>query len=88
MKNFIISILLLCGFCGASYYEHNYIREECQVIQVNDGIATIKDICGFYWDVETDGLKVGNIVNLKMNDNCTSSYIYDDIVKDVVLIRE
>ena len=26
---------------------------------------------------------VGDVVNLKMNDNCTSSYIYDDIIRGI-----
>lgn len=84
MKNIIIAIILSTCFCGASYYEHNYTRENCQVIQVNNGIATIEDVCGFCWDVESDVLKSGDIVDLKMNDNCTNSYIYDDIIKEVV----
>lgn len=86
MKNFIITMLLISCFSGVSHYEHNYIRKNCKITQINDGIATIEDKCGFYWDweIETDDLKVGDVVNLKMNDNNTINYIDDDIITKII----
>lgn len=85
MKKILTVILVVGAIYGACYYEHNYTRKECEVIQVNDGVVTVEDSCGFVWDFKGNELKVGDIVDLKMYDNSTSTYINDDIVKDVVL---
>lgn len=84
MKNIIIATLIISMFGGASYYEHNYARENCKVIQSINNTVRVEDQCGFIWDVVADGLKAGDIVTLKMDDNNTSSYIFDDIITDVV----
>ena len=80
----MLTILFVTMLCGLSYYEHNYTREECKVIQINDGWATIEDKCGFVWDYDCDGLKIGDIVDLKMEDNFSSAYIGDDVIKEIV----
>ena len=71
-------------FGGASYYEHNYTRKDCKVTKVNDSYATIVDQCGFAWKYDSNGLQVGDIVDLKMEDNFTNSYVFDDVIKQVV----
>lgn len=85
MKKIIIAVLLTGLIFGASYYEHNYTRENCKVTQANDGWATITDNCGMAWDYENRNLRVGDIVDLKMHDSNTSSYIKDDVIRKVVL---
>ena len=87
MKGFIVGILLVGMFCGASYYEHNYTREDCVVIEASPTGAIFEDKCGFTWYVECEGYKVGDEADLKMYDNCTVSYIDDDEVKDLVRVE-
>ena len=50
MKKIIVAVMVLTMFVSACQYEHNYTREDCKVIQVNDGYATIEDKNGFVWD--------------------------------------
>ena len=85
MKKILVAVLVIGALYCAAYYEHNYTRENCTVVQVNDGWATIEDKCGFTWDYEDSNLNVGNVVDLKMHDHNTSAYIGDDVVKSVVL---
>ena len=87
MKNLIAIILLTTSFCGVSHYEHNYTRDNCRIIQINDGMATIEDSCGFVWDWDIEAedlLKIGDNVSLKMHDSFTSGTVEDDIIKEVV----
>lgn len=79
-------IILLAAFVACNYYEHNYTREECEIIKVSGAIITIKDKGDNVWEWESkDGetFKLGEIVTLKMNDNFTSNNICDDIIKKV-----
>ena len=84
MKNILIAFLMVAVVGCVSSYEHNYTKKNCEVIQINDGIATIEDGCGFVWDIDADGLKVGEVVNLRVNDNNTSGTINDDVVIEVI----
>lgn len=84
MKGIIITVLLVSAFSGASYYEHNYTRKDCEVIQVNDGCVSAKDKCGYVWEFKGNEFKVGDKVDLKMYDSLTSSCVTDDVVKGVV----
>lgn len=86
MKKNVLVVLLLCMlFCGASYYEHNYTRYDCEVIEATTTGAIFVDRCGWTWYVEGEGYEIGQIADLKMYDSCTSAYIDDDIIKEVVL---
>lgn len=78
----MITIILSVVMC-ISYIEHNYIRPNCEVTQICDGIVTVIDETGETWDFIAKGYKVGDYVDLKMYDNYTSAYIGDDIVKGV-----
>ena len=87
MKNILVAVLVLGGFVGANYYGHNYTRKDCKVIQINDGMVTFEDTCGFAWDweiEENEYFEVGDFVDLKMNDNSTSNYIHDDKITKVI----
>ena len=86
MKKILLIILFAAIFGSASYYEHNYTRENCKVTQICDGIVTFEDRCGFTWDCETDGFEVGDYANLKLFDKGSTAYIGDDIVKKVMKI--
>lgn len=84
MKNILITVLLTTCVCGVNHFEHNYTRETCEVVKINNGIATIEDKCGYHWKYADSNLKVGDIVDLKMNDNCTVSNIEDDVITKIV----
>lgn len=81
MKGFVVGMLLVGMFCGASYYEHNYTREDCVVIEASSTGAIFKDKCGFTWYVECEGYQVGDRADLKMYNNCTNNCIDDDEVR-------
>lgn len=88
MKRNVLVIMLLVGmFCGASYYEHNYTRQDCVVIEATETGAIFEDKCGFTWYVDCEGYEVGDKADLKMYDNGTVSYIDDDEVKDLVRVK-
>ena len=87
MKRNVLVIMLLVGmFCGASYYGHNYTREDCVVVEASPTGAIFEDKCGFTWYVDCEGYEVGDKADLKMYDNGTVSYIDDDEVKDLVRV--
>lgn len=85
MKKFLFNLLIVvCGFCFIGLLggmEATYTREG-RVINVKDNIVTVEDKGGFLWELETDELKEGQEVVLKMNDNHTDSIIKDDIITD------
>ena len=83
MKNFIIISLLVPMLCGANYIEHNYIRENCIVIEAHNNNIKVKDKSGFIWSFNGEGFFIGDIVDLKMYDNTTTTH-FDDIIKDVI----
>lgn len=85
MKKLVFVLVLVLGFYGASYFEHNYTRDECKVVDIIDGYARIEDKVGHYWDCDDEGLEIGDYVDLKMFDNYSSAYIGDDIVKKVII---
>lgn len=83
-KNIIIGLLLLTGFCVCCYVEHNYTRDYCVVTDVTEQGIEIEDQGGELWFYETtEHFVEGDVVDLKMYDNCTSAYIYDDVIKSV-----
>lgn len=84
MKKFLFNLLIvvcIIGFVGLlGNIETTYTREG-QIVYVEDNIVTVEDESGFSWELETDELKEGQMVVLKMNDNNTDS-IKDDIIID------
>ena len=82
MKRNVLVIMLLVGmFCGASYYEHNYIRKDCVVVEASPTGAIFEDKCGFTWYVDCEGYEVGDKADLKMYNNHTDNCIDDDEVR-------
>lgn len=86
MKKLIIGSLLAILFVGGCYITSNYTRKACIVIQTNDGWTTFEDRSGHCWDwqIEDESFEIGERVDLKMNDNHTSDYPHDDIIRYVV----
>ena len=85
MKKIIFAIVCMSVLFGVSHYENNYTRESCVVVKAYDGMATIEDSRGFTWDYEGGNLNVGDVVDLKMHTNNTTSYIDDDVITKVVM---
>ena len=84
MKSFVVGILLISLFLGGNYLEHKYTRENCVVVEVNGKITTFEDSQGNLWDAYCDGFAVGDVVDLKMNDACTTNTLDDDEVLDII----
>ena len=84
MKNFIVIIILVVSIFGVSHMQNFYTRMDCTVVQINDGYATIEDVCGWVWDVDANDLSVGDKVELRMHNNYTERYVNDGIVKKVI----
>ena len=81
----ILSAILMAGVLfSLNYLEHNYTRENCEVIEVNDEIITVEDNGGLKWAFKGNGFKVGDFVDLEMFDSNTTAYVYDDVVKNAV----
>jgi hypothetical protein len=85
MKKFLFNLLIvvcIIGFVGLlGGMERTYTREG-QVVYVEDNNVTVENKSGFLWELETDELKEGQMVVLKMNDNNTEGIITDDIIVD------
>ena len=87
MKNLMLIAVVVGMFCMASYYETHYTREECEVVRVENGVATFEDQCGYRWNweiEENEYFEVGDKVDLKMYGGCSSSYIKDDVIIRIV----
>ena len=87
MKKILVIVLLACLFCVGCYFDHNYTRKDCRVIQINDGIVRFEDVCGRWWDWEIEPdeyFEIGEFVDLKMNDNNTENFIEDDEITEIV----
>lgn len=86
MRDKILTALIGLGcsalFIVGSYYEHNYKRKDCEIVEINYETVTVEDTCGFLWEFQGTGYSIGDRVDLQMNDNNTSS-IKDDIIISV-----
>lgn len=87
----IIIVLIICLGMGKIFYQVEcYSLDNCKVTQKNDGIVTIVDTRGHYWDyymMDTDkefklykNLNEGDRVKVKWFPNHTDSNIEDDII--------
>ena len=83
-KTVLIGIILFAICCIANHYEHNYTRKDCQVVAVNGDTVSIKDGCGFIWEYNSNDLYMDDIVDLRMNDSCSTGYVFDDTITKVI----
>lgn len=92
MKKILIVTLFIIMFLGCCYVEHNYTRDNCTVIEATEQGCLIECQCAefWFWEYEPTGTRfqIGDIVDLKMYDNCTSAYIQDDIIKSVRKVED
>ena len=87
MKKLVVLVLAVMLFCGASYYEHNYTRKNCEIVNVEDGVATFVDECGYSWKweiEENEYFEIGDFVDLRMNDHNTNNNIFDDEITKII----
>lgn len=83
MKTIIITMIAALALGG--YYNDNYIRKDCTVIQYHDNCATFEDRTGHRWNTYLDSdIKVGQKYDLKMHTHYTPNNCEDDIIKGVV----
>lgn len=61
-------------------HAQTYTRNDCEVVSTRNGVVTVADNCGYVWDFEGDGYKVGEHINIKMNTNGTDNPIDDSII--------
>lgn len=75
----ICAILTICilSACG------NYTRKGCKVVEVIGNDVYVVDASGNEWVFKGKGYRVGDIVDLKMNENGTPNNIKDDTIKAV-----
>lgn len=85
----IVKVLFIGALIGLlalqNYNEHYYIKSDCKVLQVCDGIATIEDSTGNIYDIKVNDIKTGDTVQLKM---LTIDGKYDDYNKVVKVIKK
>ena len=84
MNKLLLGLALIGAIMFGGYYENNYTRHECKVIEASGEGCIIEDRCGFTWYWEENGFNVGDTVEMKLNTNGTASYIEDDIIKSVI----
>ena len=85
-KNLLVVVLLVCLYCVIGWYECNYTRTNCVVVEASPTGAIFEDKCGFTWYVECEGYEVGDRAHLKMYNNGTNNCIDDDEVKGLVRV--
>ena len=61
----------------------DYTRKDCKVTSIVGNTVYVVDAGGRQWSFEGHGYKVGEKVDLRMDDNGTPDYIADDTIKAV-----
>lgn len=86
-NNNVIKLLALfiCVSCvlAALSTIGNYTRKDCKVVEIIGNDVYVVDASGNEWIFEGKGYRVGDIVDLKMNENGTPNNIKDDTIKAV-----
>lgn len=85
VKKIVIAVLVVCGLWAMGNVEHHYTRKNCRVIEVTENWVKFEDYGKEVWAFGNDGsFEVGDRADLKMYDNKTGSYIYDDEIVKVI----
>lgn len=81
----VIALIIACvsGFSFCLVYESTYTRNAV-VAQIDNGLVSADDESGNTWTFWGDDFYIGQEVTLVMDDNHTTSNIYDDFVKKVL----
>lgn len=80
----LMILMFIVLFCIGNYYEHHYKREAV-VTEINEdnGEVTFTDFCGYDWVATVDNVVLYQKVTLIMSDECTTSYVKDDVITKV-----
>ena len=96
MKKIVVGLLIVVGFIGCSYIEHNYTKYHCEVTDKNDAYIEFVDSLNgtWVWNAETEEeiklyrtLEIGDRIDVKMFDNLTSANVEDDIIKKIIIAK-
>ena len=83
----IIGIVLMVLFIWlvslACKFERTYLREDCEVVAVENNIVTVEDTTGNLWSFENSDFNLHDVVTLTMDTNQTDDNITDDIIINV-----
>ena len=71
----MVIVLTACTVFGT-----RYTREGCKVVNVIGNDVYVVDTCGNRWSFEGKGYKVGQLVDLRMDNAGTDNTIKDDRV--------
>lgn len=58
-----------------------------EILQTVGSITLIMDNDGDIWEVENNPLPDGARVKIVFHDNLTPDYIYDDVIKEVTVVK-
>lgn len=83
IAGFLFTIVAFAAIGVVGTIEHNYIRRDCEVVEVCGAEVTVEDAAGHLWCIEGTNLYIGDKVDLHMHTNFTHGTIYDDYVVDV-----
>ena len=75
MKRVVIVVVLLCMLCACGY------------VETQGQLVYVVDTVGYEWcyEVEGDVPAVGTVVDVRMYNNHTDTYIYDEEIVSVVV---
>lgn len=83
----VVIVIVIVGMLNNA--ESMYVRKGI-VQESNQERVLVADSCGYVWEYEpessTEGVEVGDEVELKMSDQQTSGYVFDDVIIDVEVI--
>ena len=86
-KGLLVTILIT-GLAFGCYTEHNYIKPNCEVINVNNEEVLIEDLNGNLWNFKGEhSFKIGDKVKMKMFDNGTQGHSEDDVIKKIIKVK-
>lgn len=80
----LIGIILFIFILGKVGYMEDHYTKEGTVTNIQNGIVTVKDNQGYFWEFEGSNFKIGDKVELLMSANHTGTF-EDDIVENAVL---
>lgn len=81
IATFLIMIIFIFGIGILGNFEHHYVRKNCEVVSIENGLVTVVDKTNNVWQFENDSFQKGDKVNLTMFDSATGTMYDDEIVK-------
>ena len=83
VKLVLMLVVFIIMFVFASWIDTHYTRQDCKVVGYVEDVVTVEDSCGYQWQFIGEGYEVGDTVDLKMFNNRTHNYVYDDEIIEV-----